>query len=166
MHDFRQELLKFLKRIFFKSILENFCRIAVFFLRQRTLQERTALFRKLMNQPFSTLFSKAPPCPNKRPQRLVKVKYNGRIFRNPGFLLYGVLHDEMEPFFGSDQVMELEKYVHQRKCRMLVAAGPETGFEVFVFFHGRVCACSLVSLMLSIANLVKKYVTTHICVVE
>ncbi|MEC5174064.1 hypothetical protein [Chryseobacterium nepalense] len=67
------------------------------------------------------------------------MKDNGRIFRNPGFLLCGVLHDEMEPFFGGDQVMELEKYIHQPECRMLLPAGPETGFKVFVFFHWRDC---------------------------
>lgn len=141
MYDFRQELPEFLRRMFFKGFSENSCRLAVFSLRQRTLQQRTALFRKGMNQPFSALLSKTPPCPNKRPHRLVKVKDNGRIFRNPGFSLCGVLHDEVESFFGSDQVMKLEKYFHQRECGMFVAAGPEAGFKGYVFFH--VCFFSL-----------------------
>lgn len=143
IHDFRNELLELLKRIFLKGFSENPCRITVFFFRQRAMQQRIAWFRKRMNQPFSAFFSKAPSCPDKRPQRLVKMKDNGRIFRNPGFSLCGILHDTVESFFGDDQIMELEKDFHQRKCGMLLPAGSETGFKVDVFFHGRFCVFSL-----------------------
>ena len=137
IHDFRNELLELLKRIFLKGFSENPCRIAVFFFRQRAMQQRIAWFRKEMNQPFSALLSKTPPCPNKRSQRLVEIKDNGRIFRNPGFAMCGVLHDTVDLFFGGDQIMKLEKDFYQRECGMLVPAGPEAGFEVDGFFHAR-----------------------------
>ncbi len=145
--------------VFFKSISENFCRITVFLFRQRALQQRVfVVLWKCMNQPISALLSKTPPCPNKRPERLVEIKNNRRIFRNPDFALCGVLHNEVESFFGSDQVMKLEKYFHQRQCGMFVPAGPEAGFEVDGFFHGEFCVFFLlVCLVMYFANVIIFY---------
>jgi hypothetical protein len=77
------------------------------------------------------------------------MEHFGRIFCDPGILLYRRVHHGAEHFFDFSQVVELEKYLQQSYGGMLPAAGPEPGFEVcFFLFHHFVFNYALLSIIL------------------
>lgn len=137
IHHRRQKFIEIPQTADFKSAPEYPQRFPVFLFWKRTRHCFGKVdFRRNFQLSFLCFFRDQKRGPNQRPQREIQLEQFGRIFPDPGFFLYRIVHHGVEHFFDFGQVVELEKYLQQSYCGMFPRAGPEPGFEVcFFLFH-------------------------------